>query len=30
VTALMAGMIDKKSVLEESTVRKAIADLEQH
>jgi type II secretory pathway predicted ATPase ExeA len=30
VTALLAGMIDKKSVLEESTVRKAIADLEQH
>lgn len=30
VTTLTAGMIDKKSVLEESTVRKAIADLEQH
>ncbi len=30
VTALMAGMIDKKSILDEGTVRKAIADLEQH
>jgi general secretion pathway protein A len=27
-TALMAGMIDQKSVIDESTVRKAIADLE--
>jgi general secretion pathway protein A len=27
-TALMAGMIDQKSLIEESTVRKAIADLE--
>jgi type II secretory pathway predicted ATPase ExeA len=30
ITALMAGTIDRKSVLEESLVRKAIADLEQH
>ena len=27
-TALMAGLIDQKSVLDESTLRKAIADLD--
>ena len=27
-TALMAGLIDQKTVLDESTVRKAIADLD--
>ena len=27
-TALMAGLIDQKSVLDESTVRKAIADID--
>ena len=27
-TALMAGLIDKKSTLDESTIRKAIADIE--
>lgn len=29
-TALMAGLIDRKTVLEESIIRKAIADLEQN
>jgi hypothetical protein len=27
-TALMAGLIDQKSVLDESTLREAIADLD--
>ncbi len=27
-TALMAGLIDQKSVLDESTIRKAIADID--
>ena len=27
-TALMAGLIDQKSTLDESTIRKAIADIE--
>lgn len=29
-TALLAGMLDKKSILDESTIRKAIADIDRH
>jgi type II secretory pathway predicted ATPase ExeA len=29
-TALLAGMIDQKSILDESTIRKAIADIDRH